>query len=90
MTEITIEKGVELPQFQYKGGRRAKYPWPLLKQVYNPRTHKGDSFFVETNEVERVQKVVSTCGRQWARNNMPERVFTVRRMNGGVRVWRIA
>ena len=61
-------------------GRR-RYPWDKMK--------KGDQFFVAATDEEarRTQQTLSTAACQYGKNHGME--FTTRRVEGGVRVWRI-
>lgn len=75
MSEITVDKGIPIPDRQRGGG---KYPWGTLDV--------GDSFFVEgdAKRVKALQGAVSNVGRRLGRT------FTTRRLDNGVRIWRTA
>lgn len=72
---IAIEKGLEIPPLTTK-----KYPWGEMDI--------GDSFFVPMGENEEKTKNMIRCaaGAFGRRKNMK---FSVRKMDGGFRVWRI-
>lgn len=72
--EYEIEDGVEIPQNIGRSSRR-KYPFPDMEV--------GQSFFVPGVKTQAVngpmQRWKMVLGRR----------FTIRKMDGGVRVWRI-
>lgn len=75
---IQIESGVPTPS------SRAGYPFAAM-QV-------NDSFMVDTEDDAHAKKVSTSIGasaRNFARNNHGVK-FTVRRVDGGVRCWRVA
>lgn len=75
MSEIKIEKGVPMPKPR---AQRAKYPWRELGV--------GDSFFVPGAARARC-----SVGAVHSAQRIGGGVrFTVRTVEGGVRVWRIA
>lgn len=71
---VKIEKGIQMPPNQ--SGRRRKYPFLNEMGV-------GDSFFVQGMS----QAAMSSCTR-WASIKTGFK-FATRRVDGGVRVWRI-
>ena len=73
-----IEKGIEITKSENNGTIDYKYPFNLMDI--------GDSFFVpcEKSGTAILQRNIS----QLARNRRPKK-FTVRRLEGGVRCWRI-
>lgn len=75
MANFKVEKGVPL-----KVARRSD-TYPLSKMEI------GDSFFIPAQEEIDTNSVRSTVC-QWGRRN-GNRVFSVRKQIGGVRVWRI-
>lgn len=73
-TQFKIEKGIPVPA---KGtGRASMYPWDDMEI--------GDSFFVKGKKSSALsattKRIAKTRGFK----------FTVRQLEGGVRVWRIA
>lgn len=79
MSQFTIDKGVPLPPHRPSGGmgRLPTYPWHQMEV--------GDSFFVPGG----VLKKLATAASATARRHPPLR-FSLRTVDGGVRVWRIA
>lgn len=69
-----IEKSIPIPP---AAGRTSQYPYALMEV--------GDSFFVPRTKEKSVG--VSTSH---ARNKFPGRKFATRRVDNGVRVWRVA
>lgn len=73
---IKVDKGIPIPERPRKGGghKRYRYPWDSMEI--------GDSFFIEG-------------GSATASMNVPSRLidkgwrFSVRTIEGGVRIWRI-
>jgi hypothetical protein len=78
---VKIEKGVPLPpNYNQPGkGRPAKYPFRKMEV--------GDSFFL-AGDKRVCGSVSSSCHHLTMRH--PEFRFTVRKVEGGYRVWRIA
>ena len=73
---VEIDRGMPLPK-----KRHPKYPWSEMKI--------GDSFFVESRpdiSDQRLQQKIAEC--VWGRKKAHGGNFTVRRVDGGVRVWR--
>jgi hypothetical protein len=80
-TEFKIEKNVPMP-VSTTGRRESRYPFAAMEV--------GDSFFEPRpegfDEKRHASRMVSACG-SWGR---PRGVcFTVRNVEGGVRVWRV-
>ena len=73
-----IEKGVSVPTIT-RAKQPVKYPWKELAV--------GDSFLVPTGAV-KPQSVRAAVGQ--ANRTYPDRRFTSRTVDGGVRVWRSA
>lgn len=76
-----IEKNVPLPDGT---SARATYPFASMK--------RGDSFFVPAKAREELSKMrnrISAAVAQWSRRHGRKITFTVRSVDGGVRVWRI-
>lgn len=75
---IKIDKGIELPP----GRTTRKYPWREMEI--------GDSFYVSDDEFpglyghERFRTLVSAAGTRMGLR------FSVRKVEGGLRVWRTA
>ena len=76
--EIKIEKGVPAPSLAHGN---QKFPFPLLEV--------GDSFFVGTsNRTARAERIrLYDAARAWSQRH--EGKMLVRRVDGGVRVWRV-
>lgn len=70
-----IEKGVPLPTDK-RGGRYSAYPWKAMAV--------GDSFVVPRAKNQPLGGMVREATK---RLNMK---FTTRRVEGGIRIWRIA
>ena len=79
---ITIEKGVPLPAAQ-EFITKSRYPWDLMEV--------GDSFLVPTEEGKTprqlMQKISPSVSRRASRTGTK---YTLRIVEGGVRVWRLA
>lgn len=75
---LDIEKNVPVPP---GAGRVGRYPWAEMEV--------GDSFFVQAIHGKRAQSTIGTAGLSWAARNHPDRKFTVRKVDGGYRCWRI-
>lgn len=71
---IAIEKGIPMPASQ--AGRHRLYPWNEMEV--------GDSFLMP---VTRGQTALNQCQKASARYG---RKFSVRKVEGGYRVWRVA
>lgn len=69
-----IEKAIEIPPVERQMGRPVKYPWAALQP--------GDSFKVRTKKVTTIRGIYA-CAKNKGMT------VTVRRENGGYRVWRI-
>ena len=72
---IKINKGVKMPPRGYGIGAPPKYPWLKMKI--------GDSFLV----VGKLQKSMGTQATMTGKRH--NRKFTTRKVDGGVRVWRV-
>ena len=70
-----IDKGVEIPA---KRARRRNYPFREMEV--------GDSFFVPTDKPANVSASICGCVRS---SRYPGKRFTSRKVEGGVRCWRI-
>jgi hypothetical protein len=75
-TALKVEKGVPVPQKESGAGRKALYPWRNM--------NVGDSFFVPGKTVYQFTGHLSSAKQATGFT------FTQRRVDGGVRVWRIA
>lgn len=74
---IAVEKGIPLP-----GRKHHKYPFDEMDV--------GDSFFIPAKSADDAARAqVSALGAMRARRLL-DKDFTTRRVDGGVRVWRIA
>lgn len=81
MAMLPVECGVPLPD--KKPGEHAVYPFLRMRV--------GDSFFVAVASVDKcraTQMQVHTCARDW-RKYLPLLRITTRKVDGGVRVWRV-
>jgi hypothetical protein len=78
MTEFKIEKGVPVPS-RRSGVSGAMYQLEV-----------GESFFVLCENRVRKQNTISTIGRDLAMKSGKPLKFTVRQVDGGVRIWRTA
>lgn len=76
MSDFPIEKGVEIPKITRvgSGGNNRKYPWNEMEI--------GDSFFVPGANARQFGTTSQASKRTGKR-------FTMRTVEGGVRVWRI-
>lgn len=94
---FTIEKNIPIPEKgAFARGGTPKYPWNEMKV--------GDSFLVLfENYVRRasanppkysvelaLRYAVESGWRNWAKRNASPKKFRVRRVDGGVRVWRVS
>lgn len=82
-----LEAGVPIPPARRTGdggaGPGLKYPWPDMLV--------RESFSVEVARWEKPRTVsnrLRAAARGWAIRNAPDKAFTVRIVDGGVRVWR--
>lgn len=77
-----IEKGVKVPP--PKGGPHGASKYPLAALT------PGDSFFVKDGrDVRLISACLGGSIRNHIRNRNPKARFTLRTMDGGVRVWRV-
>lgn len=80
--KYAVEGGIPIPPIdktRVKG--LTKYPWPQMDV--------GDSVFFACNDGGKTQNKIVASYKQWiARFNKPHR-FSVRKVEGGIRVWRI-
>ncbi len=77
---LQIEKGVEMPEIK-PWGRRAKYP---LREM-----NVGDSFFVPC-PLDKKKMIVQSITGSARQKRFPDKKFTSRSVEGGVRCWRYA
>ena len=75
MTKLIIEKNITIPEA--KGGRVFRSKFSDMEV--------GDSVFALGKEGRRQ----STAASHWGRGQTPPRKFTQRKIDGGIRVWRI-
>lgn len=61
-------------------GNKTKYPWAEMKV--------GDSFFIDGYSYKKQSSLIQTA-KAWCLRNAPNRTFTTRKINNGVRVYRI-
>jgi len=78
MTDFKIEKGVPVPP-RRSGVSGAMYQLEV-----------GESFFVSCENRAKKQNTISTTGRDLAIKSGKPLKFTVRQVEGGVRIWRVA
>ena len=78
MTMFKVESGIELPA-KPKGGHGAKYPFAKMEP--------GQSFLLPTDSVNNVSNSAAKAASYWG--SKLGRKFTTRRVEGGVRVWRV-
>lgn len=71
---IVIEKGIPMPRTT--AGRPAIYLWATMEV--------GDSFLVSGKSAEGARKSAANAGLRLGRK------FSVRKIEGGFRVWRVA
>jgi hypothetical protein len=76
MSEFKIEKDIPLPPRKSSSGRTAKYPWRWMEV--------GDSFLVPG--LERASQFSGRAGK--TARTLGIKIAT-RKVDGGVRVWRI-
>ena len=72
---IEIDKNIPVPLYSGRGGP-AKYPWRQMDV--------GDSFFVANIKANTVSAAARLVGKRMGAS------FTVRKVDGGVRAWRIS
>jgi hypothetical protein len=77
---LEIEKGIPIPEKKVKNFNWGKYPWRLM--------NIGDSFFVEVSTEENKHHSLSRIAQNYRRFR-PEKEFTARSVENGIRVWRI-
>jgi len=75
---IAIDKEIPIPESRKSTGRKRIYPFRELEI--------GDSFFVETEEPHHQVKLLLQSVRQ---SRFPDKKFTTRIVNNGVRMWRV-
>lgn len=75
MSEIKIEKGIPIPEGDGRRGRAPKYPWRNMEV--------GDSFFVR-EKPSAVARGACEAGKRCGRK------FISRRIDDGVRIWRVS
>ena len=71
-----IEKGIPIPPRS-----NIKYPWGEMEV--------GDSFFVECEYSRKKHQSIGGSKAQFIRHHKSKCKFTARRVDGGIRVWRI-
>ena len=76
---LKIEKNVPIP---VKRKPKTLYPWSGMAL--------GDSFIVEDDKSDpTLQSAIGSLGKQWAKTRSLRRKYTTRKVEGGIRVWRI-
>lgn len=75
---ITIEKNIPMPEARSKG----RYPYADM-QV-------GDSFYLETKGVDEIGVARRLRGSSFLYGKKSGAKFSVRKMDDGFRVWRVA
>jgi len=76
MSEYAIEKGIKMPR-KVRVSKRSKYPFKEMEV--------GDSTFIEGKRASDLGSSIS-----YIRKIFPGRAYATRRVEGGVRVWRVA
>jgi hypothetical protein len=76
MEKIKIEKGIPMPT-------KKEYPWDEMEI--------GDSFFVKANDndIVKTHSSIQSLGIRWFRVHKPDGKVATRKVEGGVRIWRI-
>jgi hypothetical protein len=77
-----IEKGIELPKRTGGSGRTGRNKFPTLHYPWKDM-EVGDSFLVAGRTTRKVGSAATLAGNRYGMK------FTVRAVEGGVRVWRI-
>lgn len=77
ITEVVVENGIAMPDVVR--GSRVKWPYEVLEV--------GESFLVPG---EGKNLVVGVCARNKKFSERLGRRFTAKRVEGGVRVWRVS
>jgi hypothetical protein len=75
MHQFKIEKNIPCPLAKNKHSKYANYPFPDLDI--------GDSFFAPYPPAQ-----LTSAAQWWVKKFAGERKFTVRKIDGGCRVWR--
>lgn len=75
MSQVQIEKGIPVPP-----------RFGPLAAVQRGLMEVGDSYFIKGENAASERNRVHS----WRQHNRPEWSFSVRRVEGGVRVWRVA
>ncbi|MDP9196110.1 MAG: hypothetical protein M3O22_04985 [Pseudomonadota bacterium] len=77
MSEFMIEKGIAIPTI-VRGRARSpeKYPWSQMEV--------GDSFFTPAGAAKYLNRAAQVAGKRLGRK------FSVRKVEGGQRTWRVA
>lgn len=79
---ITIDKNVPVPPPQQEDKFKARYPWDVMEV--------GDSFLVENEEGKTPRQLMQRLSPGASRQNAKTgKKFTLRIVDGGVRVWRV-
>lgn len=74
-----IEKNVPLPPARIRDGVATE-----MRKVL-PTMKVGESFFVPDGKRDSIRVTIF----KWAKENAPDKKFTARRADGGIRVWRV-
>lgn len=79
--KVTIESGIPIPPCLGKGAK-AKYPWGEM--------NVGNSFFEPLNgrSPASVMSVLQNCKTHFVKRHKSKFKFTIRTVEGGLRVWR--
>ena len=72
-----VEKGIPIPERSNK-----KYPWGEMEV--------GDSFFIKCEYTRLKHQSIGGSKTNWKKRHNPNCKFTVRRVDGGIRAWRIS
>lgn len=84
---MKIEKNIPIPEPKKRGpkkgegGRTPTYPFKEMEV--------GDSFIYSTKSTESMMRSAGCAARGWAKKVGLNWKFTVRRLDEGIRIWRI-
>lgn len=84
---VSVDHNIPLPD-PCRGSKLKKYPWRTMG-IVSGRPPRGDSFLVpcEDHEWRQIENSLASCARWMKRRYHME--FAMRRVDDGVRVWRL-
>lgn len=84
MSKFVIEKGVEIPKKKAGPGSESMYPFAQMEP--------GDSFFIPASGItqKNLQRRMATAAKRTGSARIPGSKWTTRKVEGGIRVWRVA